>query len=367
MNNFSNYAETSILNHSLRAINYIKPSSYWYALFKENPGENGDLSTELSTGGYERVEIINDKKNFPQCAPSGAPTKTNGEDILFPVATSSQGTAKFWGLFNGPRSLASFSATTASGSSVITVASTAALRVGMSISGSNIPSNAVILQIISLTQFKICTATPLLNIESPVGTFTPQVLGARTEDYCTSTGATTVTVSPKLIIYSPLDHPISIYSSKIAKIPEKTLSITIPQSPKGGMTRYSESKFLDLFFGHLPYPAPFKVYTGFGTALVIAGENNDQITEVDNETYSRQETVFGAPSDGVCRNIGSPQHSAGITGATGTVIFSINSMGIWDDDDAGRLIWAGFTSKTVGVKGTDVLYLKNAGLPVQMQ
>lgn len=357
MNNFSNYAENAILNHSLRGINYIKPSSYWYALFSEHPGENGDPGSELFSGEYDRVEVINDRKNFPQCSPNGAPSKTNGKEIFFPLASGSQGKAKYWGLYNAPRQTIQFYGTTTSSSSVITgIASTANLRVGMSISSGLIPSNSIILEVLNSTDIRICTATKLaLGSE----------LGVRSQDWSLGAGTVTYTIHPKLIIYAPLLKPITIHSSKIAKIPDESLKITIPQSSKGGLTRYSESKILDLFFGHLPYPAPIDVYTGLGSQLTIAGDNNDQINEIDEEPdYSRQLTVFGPPQNGICRNVAQLTYD---TSATAGII--INSMGIWDDDDGGRLIWAGFTAKTVktSATGTDFLMMKIGGMAVQIQ
>jgi len=50
--------------------------------------ESGTMPAELSGGGYARVAVTNNSTNFP--ATTGD-TKTNGTDIVFPVATADWG------------------------------------------------------------------------------------------------------------------------------------------------------------------------------------------------------------------------------------------------------------------------------------
>ena len=101
MSAFSDTLETSLLNHLLRgpANAYTALVTVHLGLFTADPGENGD-DNEVSGGSYARVAIDNIPANFPQCATSGVPTKTNGATFTFPTATAAWGTITHWALFN---------------------------------------------------------------------------------------------------------------------------------------------------------------------------------------------------------------------------------------------------------------------------
>lgn len=79
----TNYLETQILNHVLRATPYSAPSTVYVALFTSAPGEAGG-GTEVTGGSYTRQSVT-----FTSPAPD---TVMNTSDVNFPVATADWGT-----------------------------------------------------------------------------------------------------------------------------------------------------------------------------------------------------------------------------------------------------------------------------------
>ena len=79
----TNYLETRLLNHVLRATPYTAPATVYVALFTAAPGEAGG-GTEVSGGAYARQSVT-----FTAPAPD---TVTNTADINFPIATADWGT-----------------------------------------------------------------------------------------------------------------------------------------------------------------------------------------------------------------------------------------------------------------------------------
>lgn len=99
MSAFSDALETSLLNHLLRATAYTPLGTVYLGLFTADPGESG-VTGEVSGGSYARVAITNNATNFPQCATSGVPTKTNGATFTFPTASAAWGTVTHWALYD---------------------------------------------------------------------------------------------------------------------------------------------------------------------------------------------------------------------------------------------------------------------------
>ena len=79
----TNYLETQLLNHVLRAAPYSGPSTVYAALFTAAPGEAGG-GTEVSGGAYARQPVT-----FSAPAPDSV---ANTADVNFPVATANWGT-----------------------------------------------------------------------------------------------------------------------------------------------------------------------------------------------------------------------------------------------------------------------------------
>lgn len=101
MSALSDYLENKLLDHLLRNTAYTQPATLYFALFTADPGESG-VTGELTigTGAYARAAITNNNVNFPQCAASGTPTKTNGAAIQFPTATTAWGTVTHWAIYD---------------------------------------------------------------------------------------------------------------------------------------------------------------------------------------------------------------------------------------------------------------------------
>lgn len=101
MSALSDYLENKLLDHLLTATAYTQPATLYFALFTADPGESG-VTGELTigTGGYARAAITNNNVNFPQCAVSGTPTKTNGAVIQFPTATAAWGNVSHWAIYD---------------------------------------------------------------------------------------------------------------------------------------------------------------------------------------------------------------------------------------------------------------------------
>jgi len=79
----TNYLETQLLNHVLRAVPYSVPSSVYVALFTAAPDDTGG-GTEVTGGSYARQTVT-----FTAPAPDSV---TNTADVNFPIATADWGT-----------------------------------------------------------------------------------------------------------------------------------------------------------------------------------------------------------------------------------------------------------------------------------
>lgn len=99
MSALSDALETSLLNHLLRATAYTPIGTVYVGLFTADPGESG-VTSEATGGSYARVAVTNNTSNFPQCAATGTPTKTNASIITFPTASAAWGTVTHWAIYN---------------------------------------------------------------------------------------------------------------------------------------------------------------------------------------------------------------------------------------------------------------------------
>lgn len=89
----TNYLETQLLNHVLRATPYSAPATIYVALFTAAPGEAGG-GTEVAGGGYARQPVT-----FTAPAPDSV---SNIADVTFPVATLDWGTILAFALMDQP-------------------------------------------------------------------------------------------------------------------------------------------------------------------------------------------------------------------------------------------------------------------------
>jgi len=95
MANMSDYLESALGDHLLRASTFSKPSTIYVALFTASPGD-GNTGTEVSGGSYARVQVsqLNNQWNVSNGV------YTNNNDITFPTATANWGTITSFGLFD---------------------------------------------------------------------------------------------------------------------------------------------------------------------------------------------------------------------------------------------------------------------------
>lgn len=101
MSALSDYLENKWDEHLLKNTAYTKPTTLYLGLFTADPGESG-VTNELAlgTGAYARAAITNNNVNFPQCAVSGTPTKTNATVFQFPTATLAWGSITHWAIYD---------------------------------------------------------------------------------------------------------------------------------------------------------------------------------------------------------------------------------------------------------------------------
>ena len=79
----TNYLETALLNHVLRATPYTAPATVYVALYTVAPDDTGG-GTEVSGGSYARQAVT-----FTAPSPDSI---SNTADVTFPVATADWGT-----------------------------------------------------------------------------------------------------------------------------------------------------------------------------------------------------------------------------------------------------------------------------------
>lgn len=99
MSALSDYLELKLLDHVLGTAAFTKPANVYLSLHTSDPGESG-TGGEVSGGSYARVALVNNSTNFPPCATTGEPVKSNGSTISFPTATASWGTVTHWALYD---------------------------------------------------------------------------------------------------------------------------------------------------------------------------------------------------------------------------------------------------------------------------
>lgn len=80
MAGMTHYLENKIIDQALRNTPYTAPGTVYVALLTSDPGDDGEMSSELSGNGYQRKAVVFD-------APDGGQTK-NSQDIVFDQATA---------------------------------------------------------------------------------------------------------------------------------------------------------------------------------------------------------------------------------------------------------------------------------------
>ena len=111
MAGMTDYLENSLVNHVLRNTPYTGPGTVYVALLENDPGEAGDMGSELSGNGYARKPASFD-------APSEGST-ANTDDIVFDQATGDWNTVNYVAIMDSQ----------AGGNALITGALTAAVTV----------------------------------------------------------------------------------------------------------------------------------------------------------------------------------------------------------------------------------------------
>ncbi len=92
MSDFSNYAETSIVNHFFRASSVSAPATVYAALFTAVTDAEAGTGTEVSTGGYARKAIT-----------FGAPSNgvsSNSASVTWTASGANYGTVSHWAVFD---------------------------------------------------------------------------------------------------------------------------------------------------------------------------------------------------------------------------------------------------------------------------
>ena len=92
MANMTDSFENELLDGITGVAQCSTPATVYLAAFTGNPGESGDVTNEVSGGGYARVDISGKFGN----AANG--TTSNTADIAFPTATADWGTVTHVGL-----------------------------------------------------------------------------------------------------------------------------------------------------------------------------------------------------------------------------------------------------------------------------
>ena len=89
MAEMSNYLENTLINVTLRATSYTKPTTVYVALYTTDPTD-ADTGTEVTGGSYARTAVT-------FAAPSNGVT-TNSADVTFPTCTLAWGTVTHIGI-----------------------------------------------------------------------------------------------------------------------------------------------------------------------------------------------------------------------------------------------------------------------------
>lgn len=99
MTAFTNYTENEILKHIFRTGSFVKPTALYVGLMSSlTDGEAGTV-TELSGGGYARVNNAPLDANWTDSI-AGNGTTTNAAAITFPAATADWTAATHFGIWD---------------------------------------------------------------------------------------------------------------------------------------------------------------------------------------------------------------------------------------------------------------------------
>ena len=93
MAGFADYLETKVLNHVFGIATFTSPSDYYIALFIALPNDDGTGGTEVSGGGYSRVD-------YTLWANDTGDQVYNSQAITFPKATADWGTVVGAGIYD---------------------------------------------------------------------------------------------------------------------------------------------------------------------------------------------------------------------------------------------------------------------------
>lgn len=95
----TDYLEAALMNHLFRGTPYTAPANIYVGLFTTNTSDSGG-GTEVSGGGYARVQVASNTSNWS--APGTAGQSSNVNAITFPTATANWGTVVAAALFDAP-------------------------------------------------------------------------------------------------------------------------------------------------------------------------------------------------------------------------------------------------------------------------
>ena len=99
----TDYLENALLKHSTGLEAYTMPTSVKLVLLEDDPGEIGSLTSELSGGGYARVDITN-------VLVLSNNKLINNSDILFPTATADWNLINYFGIVDQDSNLLYYTA-----------------------------------------------------------------------------------------------------------------------------------------------------------------------------------------------------------------------------------------------------------------
>lgn len=103
MSSFNNFLEEALLDEVWGAQDYAAPASLYVGLATGDPGEEGNFADEVSGGGYQRYQSVNNLTNWPAAVQvGGAAQKQNDEEITFGPATETWGTVTHFFFADGP-------------------------------------------------------------------------------------------------------------------------------------------------------------------------------------------------------------------------------------------------------------------------
>jgi hypothetical protein len=95
MGALTNFAESGLLNYLFRGGTFAKPSELYVGLlgaFDPDEMEKGNISSEITGGGYQRVKFPCNEESWKAPYSTGTAMMVHNQSgILFPVATSAQG------------------------------------------------------------------------------------------------------------------------------------------------------------------------------------------------------------------------------------------------------------------------------------